>query len=150
VVVLIGFLVVYGATYRAASPAPLSQPTPPPITPAPEPPPAPLPPPAPSGASGIRGLVTIGPTCPVVREGMQCDDQPYSAKLIVTRAGGAIVARVTSGADGRYEIKVPPGTYEIGPEAGDILRWPTAPPQPVTVRSGTFTIVDISFDSGIR
>ncbi|MCH6556207.1 MAG: DUF4338 domain-containing protein [Chloroflexi bacterium] len=41
---------------------------------------------APPLTSGIEGQVLIGPTCPVLREGTPCRDQPYQATIAVWNA----------------------------------------------------------------
>ena len=33
--------------------------------------------------SGVRGLVTIGPMCPVIQKGVPCPDLPFSATIVV-------------------------------------------------------------------
>ncbi len=41
----------------------------------------------PPATSGIRGAVTLGPQCPVVREGTPCPDQPYEGDPLDSRCG---------------------------------------------------------------
>ncbi len=101
--------------------------------------------------SGISGTVTVGPMCPVVREGEPCPDQPYSATLVITRQGSAVeVARVTSGADGFYSVRLPAGDYTIHPLSPPGQPLPAAGPVDVTLPAGRTAIVDIPYDSGIR
>ena len=104
--------------------------------------------PSPSGApSGIRGTVLLGPTCPVQQDDEPCVT-PYVARLAIVDANETEVAEVTSDANGRFEVALPPGTYLVVPEAGDPL--PVAEPISVTVEAGTFVEVQINYDSGIR
>lgn len=100
--------------------------------------------------SGIEGLVTIGPTCPVESPGMQCGDEPYSVDLfVVERNSRRMVARVRSGDDGRFRVTLTPGEYSIIP-APAVQEPPTAERPDVTVRPHAFARVTVRFDSGIR
>src|SRR3990170_1189520 len=69
---------------------------------------------APPPNSGIEGLVTIGPMCPVVQEGTPCPDQPYEATIVVEDADGDEVARTQSGEDGLYRVDGAPGRVHPG------------------------------------
>jgi hypothetical protein len=101
--------------------------------------------------SGIRGLVTLGPTCPVQVEG---DPQPCSTTYAATleihdQASDRLITTVTSGADGRFEVRLAPGTYRIVPQVAEVLPV-AAPVEDVVVAAGRFTEVLVDFDSGIR
>ena len=104
--------------------------------------------PAPGLTTGIRGLVTIGPTCPVERADSPCPDRPYEATIQVLDTGGNVVTEVRSDADGRFEVELPAGTYTLHPVTGSTP--PSARDQQVTVRQGEVTEVAVQFDSGIR
>ena len=108
-----------------------------------------LTPKSPSG-SGIRGLVTRGPTCPGPQRPGQVCTQPYSATLVTTRRDGTEVARVTSGEDGRFTIDLPPGEYIIVPQTDPQSPFPRTGSVEATVQPGAFTEVDIEYDTGIR
>ena len=69
--------------------------------------------PAPSGDSGVEGRVTIGPMCPVVQQGTECPDAPYSAALVVEDERGREVARIESSPDGSFRVALSPGTYQL-------------------------------------
>lgn len=102
--------------------------------------------------SGVKGVVTIGPTCPVERypPDPACADRPYDALIKATR-GGHTIARTRSGADGRFTLRLAPGRYRLrasSPQAGPFPF--TKDERVVRVRSHRFTRVHISFDSGIR
>jgi hypothetical protein len=106
--------------------------------------------PAGQSTSGIRGTVTIGPTCPgPARPDQQCT-QPYSATLIVTRQDGTQAGQITSGEDGRFSIDLPPGDYTIAPQVDSQQRLPRAASVEVTVQPGEYAEVSIDFDTGIR
>ncbi len=101
-------------------------------------------------SSGIEGLVTIGPTCPVERIDTPCPDKPYQATIVVKDEGGNEVARGQSGEDGRFRIELAPGTYTVAPQSSNQGSYPFAKEQQVEVRADIFTQVSVQFDSGIR
>ena len=108
----------------------------------------------PSAPSGIRGTVLLGPTCPgpvdpndPTATGEPCTT-PYSAQLAVLDGEGRVVTRVSSGADGTFAVDLPPGEYTLAPQNGD--PYPTAPSQPVIVVAGSYTEVQVNYDTGIR
>lgn len=103
--------------------------------------------------SGIRGLVLLGPTCPVAaspgaNEPVPCLT-PYAATLVVLDSENAVVARVTSGSDGKFSVDVPPGDYVVAPETGSDS-YPIAQPQSVTVAAGQYVEIQVNYDTGIR
>jgi hypothetical protein len=97
-----------------------------------------------SGASGVRGIVLVGPTCPFVYPGRSCPDRPLAG--VVVEAGGR---RVVTGTDGRFRIKLAPGRYTLSaanPHGLDrIVR-----KRVVTVATNRFSFIRLNFDSGIR
>jgi len=102
--------------------------------------------------SGIRGTVVLGPTCP---GGQEPGDNPpvacltpYAASLVVTDSESAVVARLASGADGKFQVDLPPGEYVVTPASGADT-YPIAQPVSVTVSSG-YADVEINYDTGIR
>jgi hypothetical protein len=99
--------------------------------------------------SGLEGLVTVGPQCPVVREGESCPDLPYAATLELRQAGRLIV-RFQSDVQGKFRVVVRPGPYSLEPQlpVGQFL--PAAGPQTVTVLEGQFSRIAVVYDSGIR
>ena len=100
--------------------------------------------------SGVRGRVTIGPMCPVMRLDQPCPDRPYAASLVVRDSAGRLVAPVESDAEGLFALPLPEGRYVIGPASGSAVRLPSAAPQEFRVEGGRWTTLEISFDSGIR
>ena len=107
--------------------------------------------PTPNLPSGVRGSVILGPTCPVGEPGatdpIACLT-PYAAQLVIVDTDNNVVGRVTSGADGRFEIDLAPGDYVITPLGGD--PYPQAQPVAITVPAGGYAEVQINFDTGIR
>ena len=100
--------------------------------------------------SGIKGLVLIGPMCPVVQAGVPCPDQPFQAKITVRKAGGKVVATVRSGTDGRFRVNLAPGRYVLEPLSPNEGAPPYARQTTARVRPHRFTRVKIVYDSGIR
>jgi len=97
---------------------------------------------------GIRGLVTLGPTCPVQREGESCE-RPFAAVLYLRRIGSDGPPHVVrSGADGRFRVALKIGRYRLTPR--NAAPYPHAEPQTVVVRAGRFTVVSVAYDTGIR
>ena len=58
------------------------------------------------------------------------------------------VARVQSDAEGRFELRLPPGSYVLKPESPGL--YPRASEQRVVVRSNATARVEIVYDSGMR
>jgi hypothetical protein len=99
--------------------------------------------------SGIRGLVTLGPTCPVVQLSDPCPDKPYQATLDVLSADGQRrVLEFQTDASGVFQVRLAPGAYILHPGSPQVM--PHARDVPFTVQAHQFTQVDVSYDSGIR
>ena len=100
--------------------------------------------------SGVRGLVTIGPICPVMQKGVPCPDLPFSATIVIEDGAGDEITRVRSGDDGIFEVSLDPGSYVLVPESPNPGAPPTADEQTVEVATDAYTEVLIQYDSGIR
>ncbi len=101
-------------------------------------------------ASGVRGTVTTGPTCPVQMPGdSACADRPVSGALLVALEGTREVGRTTSRVDGTYSLALPPGLYVIVPQPVKGLLG-TANRSMVTVDAGAWVELDFVYDTGIR
>jgi hypothetical protein len=100
--------------------------------------------------TGVKGVVTIGPTCPVERPGdPNCRDKPYRATMKIVRArGGALVKKFSSQADGHFTVHVDAGRYVIEKTGRAVL--PSLRPIAVTVTHHRFTRVSVQYDSGLR
>lgn len=98
--------------------------------------------------SGIEGSVTIGPICPVIQVNVPCPDQPYQAKLTVLTTTGKKVVQFQTDEQGRFRINLASGDYILHPESPNSL--PYAADIPFTVNEHKFTLLKISYDSGIR
>ena len=103
-------------------------------------------------ATGVRGTVTAGPTCPVETEPPDpaCAARPVAgAVLVFTDAGGAEVARGTSAADGTFTVELAPGAYRLTPQSVKGLMG-TPAVMDVVVEAGLPTELQVSYDTGIR
>ena len=100
--------------------------------------------------SGIQGIVQVGPTCPVERINSPCPPRPMAATVVVRNNQGADITRFQSGADGRFKVGLAPGTYTlVGLPIGSSFL-PRPIPTNVTVVAGSYTSVNVEYDSGIR
>ncbi len=106
----------------------------------------------PSPDSGIRGVVLLGPRCPVVVESSPCPDEPLQATIDVYSADRSRkVASITSDVDGHFQLALNPGDYYLDPLPPDPdSTLPAGSPATVTVTPGEWTDVSISYDTGIR
>jgi hypothetical protein len=106
--------------------------------------------PAAQPGTGIQGTVQAGPTCPVERIESPCPPHPLAATVVVRDANGAEVTRFHSGADGRFKVDLAPGSYVVvGLNIGTSLL-PRPIPTSVTVTPGSYTSINVEYDSGIR
>jgi hypothetical protein len=103
------------------------------------------------GDQGVRGVVLLGPQCPVVTETSPCPDEPLPGVTVrVLRDGEPLDETATSDESGRFELQLPPGDYTleaIVPEGGPGM---FARPVDVTVPAGGFVDVVVPVDTGIR
>ena len=100
--------------------------------------------------SGVEGYLWIGPTCPVVHEGTECPDKPYETEFTITDAEGEVVAVGKSDAEGFFRVYLHPGSYIFVPERGKQGGFRFAEPIPFDVGLASFTLLEITFDSGMR
>jgi hypothetical protein len=100
--------------------------------------------------TGVEGQVSIGPMCPVVRQGQECPDRPYQARLTIQLWDGKEVRQITTEADGRFHVPLYPARYILHPQSPPNQSIPFAADQPFTVVKGEFTRIKLIYDSGIR
>ncbi len=101
--------------------------------------------------SGIKGTVTLGPTCPVMKDppDPQCADKGYATTISLYRKGSATVFATTkSDAGGMFQVSLPPGTYTISASGGQTL--PRCTPTDAVVGATGYVTATISCDTGIR
>src|SRR3989344_2112098 len=101
-------------------------------------------------SSGIHVMVTIGPTCPVMRfpPDYQCADRPYKADFKITKKNSLFPKTVSSGSDGILNAELSPGEYVISSLGKNMM--PSLSPVEFMVTEGKITELTLQFDSGIR
>jgi hypothetical protein len=105
-----------------------------------------------AAGTGIRGVATAGPVCPVERvpPDPACAPRPVAGAVVLIRdASGAEVARATTAPDGTFAVNVGPGKYLVEPQPAQGLMG-GAESQTVTVVEGVETTVHLEYDTGIR
>lgn len=102
--------------------------------------------------SGVEGVVMLGPTCPVMREGDDsCADKPYATNIQVIEVGSpnsSPFATVESDEQGKYKIMLPPGEYALQPVGGSVM--PRCETKNITIDPSKIIEINLSCDSGIR
>lgn len=101
--------------------------------------------------SGVQGVVSLGPTCPVERNppDPQCAEKPYATSIVVSRVGaGAPFLIGNSNADGTFKFSLPPGQYTL--IAGGNKMLPRCNPVSITVGPIGYVTTTVSCDTGIR
>lgn len=101
-------------------------------------------------ATGISGVVTVGPQCPTVRAGEPCPDAPFAGvvDIVVDDPERELIARVRTDSSGRFAATVPSGSYAVVVQTHGTF--PLCPEIPVTVTEGAVASLTVSCDSGIR
>jgi hypothetical protein len=104
--------------------------------------------------SGMSGVITIGPSCPVVKLTSSgeidenCADKPYQTTMYVY-SGDQEVAQFTSDKKGRYTVALAPGTYTVK-GSKDLKSMTHVDPQTITVVAGQYATANFAFDNGMR
>ena len=101
-------------------------------------------------SQGIKGIVLLGPNCPVVQVDEPCPDKPYQTELVVTSADGLrTVKRFSSEASGSFVVNLPMGEYAIrSPNLGGL---PSCSSEgTIIVTQDQMTEATIFCDTGIR
>jgi hypothetical protein len=96
----------------------------------------------------LAGLVTRGPITPVCAIEQPCDEPAAHVTLVFSHADRD-VTRVTTGADGRYRVRLPATTYQVR-RAQSGVPDRRLEPHAVLVKAGRLIRVDFSIDTGIR
>ena len=104
--------------------------------------------PTPPNGSGVYGVATAGPTCPVERPDKPCPPVPVSAMITAQDSSGRPVASTRSDTNGKYALGLAPGQYLLTVNTGNLF--PRCPSTSVTVPAGAAIRVDINCDTGIR
>jgi hypothetical protein len=103
-----------------------------------------------SGDSGIRGVVLLGPMCPVESTRSPCPDRPLGDALVRILRDGDVVSEVRSDGDGRFTVALDPGSYVLQAVTKKGGPGMFAKPLDVTVPSKGFVDVTVTVDTGIR
>jgi len=102
--------------------------------------------------SGVEGVITLGPTCPVMRQGDDsCADKPYATNIQVIAIGSpnsSPFATVISDKQGKYKIMLPPGEYALQAVGGTVM--PRCETKDITIEPAKVIEVNLSCDTGIR
>ncbi len=101
--------------------------------------------------SGVRGSVTLSPTCPVERmpPDPACAPKPYATTIIVYRVGSKTPYLLgNSNEKGVFEFPLAPGEYTLAAKGGQVL--PRCGEVSVMVSPNTYTSTEIFCDTGIR
>jgi hypothetical protein len=98
-------------------------------------------------ATGLRGFVKRGPTMPVCRVGVPCDEPAPGVKLKFSRSGKVVATAITN-QRGWYRVTLRAGRYSVSTN----VKAPSVGPQPraVTVEAGRMKRRDFFIDTGIR
>lgn len=104
-----------------------------------------------AGRTGIGGVATAGPVCPVVKPAdPACDPRPVAGAIIIFKdAAGTEVRRVTTDAAGAFFADLPPAGYVVEPQPVEGLLG-TPDPTSVVVNDGIASNVNFGYDTGIR
>lgn len=106
-----------------------------------------------NGTGILTGQVSIGPNCPVEREGVACTPSPeaYAAReFIVLDSSQKEVARFHADANGSYTVTLSLGTYTIKSAMTGMGYMSNDLPSTITIKAGQTTTLNISIDTGIR
>jgi hypothetical protein len=105
-----------------------------------------------SGNGFLRGIVSIGPLCPVEPCNLsngQLESVYASRKITVyNQSRTSIVAEFHADVNGNYNIQLPAGTYVIDTEHAAVGS--SNLPQTVQINAGATTTLNITIDTGIR
>lgn len=107
---------------------------------------------APPDATGVRGTVSAGPTCPVVTDppDPDCAARPVAGAVLVFIGAGGAEVRVTSLADGSFSVELAPGSYRLVAQPVEGLMGTPAPIEFEVEAGQPMAEVLVSYDTGIR
>ena len=99
--------------------------------------------------SGVRGEVTLWPTCPGPQRPGQTCIGPYADAIVqILDASNVVVTTVHTNAQGLFQADVPQGKYQVHVDVA--IAYPRCPDVPVTVEPDAYASVLVSCDTGIR
>jgi hypothetical protein len=94
----------------------------------------------------LHGTVMRGPTTPVCRVGVPCEEPAAQVTLLFSRNGTS--KRSGTDRNGRYRLRLAPGVYSVRTDQRPFGTMPR--PASVRVRAGRDIRVDFDIDTGIR
>ncbi len=95
----------------------------------------------------VSGTLAAGPTCPVERVGSPCPNRPLQTTVLIVSRFGRVVASTRSDGQGRYVVRVAPGSYLVVVETAV---WPRCPTTRIVVEDSGPTRANVLCDTGIR
>ncbi len=101
--------------------------------------------------SGVKGIVSLGPTCPVERipPDPSCADEGYATAVTIYHEGSTVPFIIgNSDATGAFSFALPPGSYLLQAASGKTF--PRCASVKVIVPSNGYISTTISCDTGIR
>ncbi|HQU07813.1 MAG: hypothetical protein B7X04_01025 [Parcubacteria group bacterium 21-54-25] len=101
--------------------------------------------------SGVRGVVTLGPTCPVAHNPplASCADKPYQTTVTAARTGSTrVFATEKTSVAGVFLFSLPPGSYTLSAKSG--TPFPRCSSTDIVVNPSGYATTTISCDTGIR
>lgn len=103
-----------------------------------------------SSVSGlVSGQILAAPGCPgPERLGTPCPPRPAAGADVRIESQGRVIAETTSATDGRFQMRVTPGTYRIVATSTAPLRSTSS--KDITVTATTPVEVTLTVDSGLR
>jgi Carboxypeptidase regulatory-like domain len=99
------------------------------------------------GIGLVTGTVRAGPVTPLARPGVPAT-RPLPGATIEALRAGEVAATALTDAAGRYQLRLPPGSYQINAKADTYLS--KQPGKNVTVSVDKTLTVSFVLDTGIR
>jgi hypothetical protein len=99
--------------------------------------------------TGVEGIVSVGPQCPVETPDSPCPDLPFVGDVQAIASDGTVTT-VTTDAQGSFTMDLVPGSYTLVAVTEGDGGPPTPIPQDVVVEQGSYALVVLQVDSGIR
>jgi hypothetical protein len=99
--------------------------------------------------TGVEGIVSLGPQCPVETLDSPCPYLPFVGDVQATASDGTVTI-VQTDDKGGFTMDLVPGSYTLVAVTGGNGGPPTPIPQTVVVEQGSYAQATLEVDSGIR